>query len=77
MSWGRGFNKSHPCSEQETPEGEKKVPAPRHTLPFIRQNSWETLKWSSAGIENMDFGLSWAWVRIPTTSRLCDFRQPA
>lgn len=34
MSWGRGFNKSHPCSEQETPEGEEKVPAPRHTLPF-------------------------------------------
>lgn len=35
------------------------------------------LKWSSAGTENMDLGLGWAWVRIPTISRLCDFRQPA
>ena len=35
------------------------------------------LQWSSAGTENMDLGLGWAWVRIPTISRLCDFRQPA
>lgn len=53
--------------------GEKKVPRPPHPH-LLREKLLENPEWSLE-IENMGFGVIWACVRIPTTSRLCDFKQ--
>ena len=69
---GAGVSASPTPAQSWRPRvGKKKVPAPPHLC-----SAWKTPRGSSAGTENVNSGTSWAWVRIPTIFRLCDFRQP-
>lgn len=74
QSRGRGLSMFPPLLTADR-DAEKKVPRQPHPH-LVRQNSWETRKWS-LGTENMGFGVIWAWVRVPTPFRLCDFKQLA
>ena len=73
---GEGASASPITAQSRRPQWGKEGSCHTMSQPF-KGELLGTLKWSSAGTENMDFGLSWAWVRIPTTSRLRDFRQSA